>query len=266
MIELEHPVGTRVTIDPHGATVSSFHTPRGELLFLSPNAVREPGRGLRGGIPVCWPWFAKHPEHADWPSHGLARGRTWTLGSAGPEGDLQVARLELVDDATTRAIWPHAFHLELVVRLGSSLEVELIHTNTDAGPVQVAGALHTYLAVPGLAEVRIDGLSGCRGWDKVRGASFEHGGPVRLHGPVDQIFHDVPGPLTLTHGGGGVLVENRAPDVVVWNPGAEGAASMSDLGPGLEERFVAVEAASIGFQTVPPGQSVRIATRLSALP
>lgn len=266
MIQLEHASGTSVTVDPHGATVVSFHTHRGEVLFVSPNAIREPGRGIRGGIPICWPWFGLHPEHPDWPSQGLARTRPWSLASAGPEGDEQVVRLELVDDHETHALWPHAFHLQLTIRLGQTLSIELEHTNTDARAVQVAGALHTYLAVPGLEDAQIDGLSGARGYDKLLDAPFEHGGPIRFTGPVDRIFEGVEGPFTLTHGGGGVLVHTDAPDLVIWNPGTEAAAAMDDLGEGLHERFVCIEAASTSFSTLGPGETFRLATRLSDLP
>ncbi|MCA9570304.1 MAG: hypothetical protein KC656_20815 [Myxococcales bacterium] len=139
MIELSHPGGLSASIDLHGATVTSFRALGREILFVSPNAVRRAGKAIRGGIPVCWPWFAGHPEHPEWPAHGVARDQPWTLAGMGHEGGAHVARLALVDDDATRAVWPHAFHLELVVRLGSRLTVELLHTNVDDVPVQVGG-------------------------------------------------------------------------------------------------------------------------------
>ncbi|MCB9668379.1 MAG: D-hexose-6-phosphate mutarotase [Alphaproteobacteria bacterium] len=262
MIELSHPGGLSASIDLHGATVTSFRALGREILFVSPNAVRRAGKAIRGGIPVCWPWFAGHPDHPELPAHGVARDRPWTLAGMGHEGGAHVARLTLVDDDATREVWPHAFHLELVVRLGSRLTVELLHTNVDDVPLQVGGALHTYLRVADLGSARVHGLDGLSGFDKVAGVPFVQDGPVEIRGEHDRIYGDAPAHLALEHAGGSVDLENVAPDAVIWNPGAEKAASMGDLGPGNHAGFVCVEAAATRLCTLAPGETFRLATTL----
>lgn len=262
-ITLSNAHGT-ITIDPLGATVTSWKpTGFGEVLFISPHATFEEGRAIRGGIPICWPWFAKHPDHPDRPSHGIARTRTWSVGAIGTEGEHEVARFVLVDDADTLTSWPGAFHLELTVRLGKHLHVELIATNTAEHPQVFGGALHTYLRVDALEDTTVHGLDGHDGFDKIGGVSFEQRGPLSFSGPVDSVFRSTPDELLLQHGGGTLTVGIDAPDAVIWNPGAT-ATSITDLR--VPDGFVCVEAADVAGRSIAPGGTWRIATTLAVCP
>ncbi len=143
--ELRNPFAT-AQIALHGGHVLSYQ-PAGQapVLWVSSQSRYEPGTAIRGGIPVCWPWFADHPSDAAKPAHGFARTATWqvvqALTNAWGAGQL---RLRLEPSAATRALWPFSFRLELVGTVGATLEVELVASNTGEEPFHATAALHSY--------------------------------------------------------------------------------------------------------------------------
>lgn len=133
------------------------------MLWLSTRAVYAPGKAIRGGIPICWPWFGPHPDDPSKPDHGFARTRTWSVLSGGAaEGDSTVLRLGLRDDEASRALWLHPFALELEVAVGAALRVSLIARSTGSEPYICTGELHSYLAVGDVTRIAIHGLGGLR--------------------------------------------------------------------------------------------------------
>ena len=122
----------------HGAHVTSFVSRAGgELLWLSPDAVFKPGKAIRGGIPLCWPWFAGHPTDADKPTHGFARNVQWQVLEAGVSDDEGVLVFGLTDNEQTRQLWPYPFELRYTVRVGWQLGVELSYCNLADTTVEI---------------------------------------------------------------------------------------------------------------------------------
>ena len=235
-------VGTgeaRAEVRAHGAHVTSWRTANGdEQLYLSARSAFHDGAAIRGGVPIVFPQFS---SFGPLPKHGFARTRTWDV--AGP------GTFVLRDDDRTRAVWPHAFRLELAVTVDDArLTVALTVDNTGDAPFAFSAALHTYLRVRDVEAIAIDGLAGLRYRDSAHGGT-EHvqpEGALAIAGEVDRIYLDVPGPVTVREPGRAVTVRASGfSDVVVWNPGAALAATIADLDPDGWRHFVCIEAAAI---------------------
>ncbi|HSX94148.1 MAG TPA: D-hexose-6-phosphate mutarotase [Hydrogenophaga sp.] len=274
VLEVNNPLA-RAQVSLQGAQLLSFQ-PHGQpdWLFLSPRARFEPGQPIRGGVPVCWPWFGPDPEAQGRPAHGFARQRPWALRQHTDDSD-GTTRLTLAlnDDPSTRALWPHAFELRLDIRVGRTLRLSLSTRNTGDTAFTITQALHSYFAVDHIDTVRVLGLEGSGFIDQLPGAAARgeaSGEPLRFHGRLDRIYQPVPARLQLLGAAGGRTLDLRSEGsrtAVLWNPGAELAATMSDLGPDTHQRFVCVETANAGDDTLrlPPGGQHRLTVEIAAL-
>lgn len=239
-----HAADARAEISPHGAHVLSWQCRGRERLFMSPLTRIQPGAAIRGGIPVVFPQFS---ERGPGPKHGFARIQTWQAQADARAPDR--LQFQLSDNEHTRQGWPHRFSAEIDVRLSEDrLTTTLSVANTDKTPFQFAAALHTYLWVDDLAGVRLEGLESQAYLDSVRQGveTAAEGRPVRFEGELDRIYPGAAGPFRLVDGEHHLRIESTGfIDTVVWNPGAELAARMADLGPGPHAHFVCVEAAVV---------------------
>lgn len=255
-----------------GAQVLGFQPAGGpEVLFVSPHAVFAAGQPIRGGVPLCWPWFGPDPLGQGRPAHGFARNRRWALhGTAHTDDGASTLTLGLADDDTTRALWPHAFELELLVTVGRTLRLALTTRNTGRAAVQITQALHSYFAVSDIAAVQVLGLDGCRYIDKTAGPQAPQPlqrGPVRFDGEVDRVYQGVPPALRVVDSATQRAIDLRSEGsatAVVWNAGAARAAAMADLGAGAHRGYVCVETANAGDEviTLAPGASHRLAVEI----
>jgi len=246
-VSLRAPDGAAAIVLLHGAQVVSWQPAGGgERLFLSACSRFGAGEAVRGGVPVIFPQFS---ERGALPRHGLVRTRAWTPKRAEAGADDALAVLQITDDEATRALWPHAFALELTVCVrGDRLDVELEVTNTGDEAFDFMAALHTYLRVAEVEAARLTGLHGCNYEDSTtRTMRVDAADAVRIGGEVDRIYYGVDTPLVLSEARQRLRIEaaNFA-DVVVWNPWQEKAAAMADLALGDFRRFLCVEAALIG--------------------
>lgn len=242
-----------------GATVTRYATKGAggvggvggrEVIFLSKSSSFAAGKAIRGGVPVCWPWFGPHPTDAKLPQHGIARNREWTATHL-EEGR---AVLELSDDAETRKLFPYSFRLRMVVTVGGDgLSFALEATNTGGEAFEYGEALHTYFHVPRIDEVRVTGLTGKAYVDKVDGGAVkqEAAAEVGLVGEVDRVYRDTFGPHEIRWPGGKVTVHKwGSRDTVLWNPAEKKAESLADLAGGQWPGFVCVEAVNTGGNRV----------------
>lgn len=261
----------------HGGQVLSFrpHAAAADVLFVSEQAVFQTGKAIRGGVPVCWPWFGADPQGLGRGSHGLARTRVWDLRrtAALPGGETWL-ELGLQDSAETRALWPHAFDLTLAVTVGATLQLALTTRNTGVSPFDITQALHSYLAVGDIDRTTVVGLDGCRYIDKAKGAGGavkQQAGAVHIAGEVDRIYTDAPDTLAVVDASWQRRIELAAQGsrtAVVWNPWVAIAAGMSDLEDDGYRRFVCVETANAADEviTVPPGGEHRMAVEMAVAP
>ncbi|HVO94994.1 MAG TPA: D-hexose-6-phosphate mutarotase [Terriglobales bacterium] len=176
-----------------GAQVLSW-TPHGQLpvIWLSPVAKFASGKLIRGGVPVCWPWFGPHPTQASFPGHGFARIVPWELVETQRLADSSTRIVfRLVQSEYTLAQWPHSTPVELYISVGVTLEIDLVTRNIGQSPVTIGGALHSYFQVSDIRHVTIYGLDACPYLDKVSACQRkQQAGPVTISAETDHIYLD----------------------------------------------------------------------------
>ena len=221
------------------------------VIWMSERSAFEPGTPLRGGVPVCFPWFGPQPEGAG-PLHGFARIVPWTLTGAREEGQDVVLDLTLTDadvPADLASTWPHPFRARMTVTVGPALTLALEVTNTGAQPITFQEAFHTYLAVADVRTVTIRGLEGSGYLDRLAGMgpSAAEGEPLFIVGETDRVYQQ-PGTILIEDPAGGRTLEVLAggsANAVVWNPWVAKAAAMGDFGDDEWTQMVCVETCNV---------------------
>lgn len=248
-IELTVPNGSSATVLLHGAHVTSWRDAQyGEQLYLSPQASFTAGKAIRGGVPVIFPQFEAKGPDLSLPRHGFARTMPWVLESHSANANQAQCTLRLEENAETLAIWPHRFTLQLSVTLtNTGLDLALKVSNTDTHAWPFSAALHTYLAVDRLADTRLVGLQDCDVLDAAMQRTFHETEPtLQVTDYLDRIYHAGPRQLALYEQQKVLFIESETfSDVVVWNPGAERCAAMSDMPDQDWTRMLCIEAAQI---------------------
>jgi glucose-6-phosphate 1-epimerase len=253
-----------------GAQLLSW-TPAGEapVVWLSPAARFAPGKSLRGGAPVCWPWFGPHPSDPAKPAHGFARNLDWTvLETASTDAGTRLV-MGFVPGDEQRALWPHAAELTLTLVLGARFSAELATRNTGDSPIELTQALHTYFHVGDIGEVRVEGLDGCEYIDKVGPeARRRQAGDIAIAGEVNRIYLGCPGEVVIRDASLNRLIrvaKQGSTSYVVWNPWAEQGAKFGDMGEDGYRHMLCVETTNAASDAVvvPPGKTYRLITEYS---
>lgn len=252
----------------NGAHVLQW-TPEGErpVLYMSPDALFEAGKPVRGGVPVCWPWFGPHPGNPTLPAHGFARLVPWTVDAVTEDSSGVTLHFLLRESETTLNCWPHRFELRLEVRLGKELDLVLQARNTGETPWEMSGALHTYLGVEDARMAQVLGLEESHYVEsRLSPRRVIQEGPVVFDREVDRNYESA-GAVTLVDPAGGrtlVVTKNGSGSTVVWNPWIEKSIRLPDLPDDAYSRFVCVEAAITAPAVVlPPGGTHALSQRLS---
>lgn len=264
---VDTPTCTGSIVD-HGAQVLEWaprdHSP---VLFVGQAGVQAENTAIRGGIPVCFPWFGPGRKPGSPYSHGFARTSTWRRLEDSAD-EIRTIAYRLTRDDVTDDYWPYAYEAVLTARFGTTLSVSLQVTNLDERAFSYEAALHTYLSVEDIAQVRVEGLDGVSYVDKAEGGAIrQQRGPVTFSGETDSVF-DTPGPVTVVDVAGGRDIEvatSGATRMIVWNPWREKAAEFTDLGSGEWERFVCVEAGCVldGAVQLEPGRTHTLSMSIS---
>ncbi len=260
----------RAAIAIHGAHLLDWQ-PAGSkpAIWLSGDATLAAGRSIRGGIPVCWPWFGAHPERADYPAHGFARTACWQLCAAEllADGDCNITlRLDTTAD---HPFWPHASRCELQITAGAQLHLTLITYNRGAEPFTITQALHSYFAVDDIRSIAVDGLDGGRYLDKLAGfAERRQQGAIRFASEVDRIYLDTTADSLIRDPAAGRVIritKRGSASTVVWNPWQRRAEAIGDMGENGYLRMLCVESANAADDriTIAPGSSHALAVYYS---
>jgi len=219
------------------------------VIWLSEFAKFAPGKSLRGGIPVCWPWFGPHDSDSKLPAHGYARTSMWDVveTAALPDGSTQI-RFELAQTNQMREQWPHAASVQLQISVGRTLQVSLITANTGDSPFTLGEALHTYFRIGDVSNVAIRGLDGCSYIDKVADAAHQvQHGDIVIDNEVDRVYLDTDADCIIEDRGlkrAIRIAKQGSHSTVVWNPWIEKAEKMGDLGEDGYRAMVCVESAN----------------------
>lgn len=226
-----------------------------DLMFISEQAYYQTGKAIKGGTPICWPWFGPDPEGLGRASHGFVRNRLWTVQSTSttPSQETKV-KLGLVDTPETRDIWPHSFELSIEFTIGSTLKIELITHNLGEQPFSITQALHTYFQVGDIAPLRVKGLADAVYIDKVDGGvQKQQSGEIAIAEEVDRIYLGVPSALAVEDPTLDRRIEITASGsqtAVVWNPWVDNSIKMADLKDDDYQKFVCVETANAANEVI----------------
>lgn len=254
----------------HGAQVTSWR-PAGseEVLFLSSKSGWEEGQAIRGGIPICFPWFRAKADDPHAPRHGFVRTRPWQLESIAETSARVTVSMFIESDEQTRQWWPAQFRLVHRVTFGSDLRLELVCINKGKTALHFEEALHTYNRVADVGTVRLQGLDGTCFLDNTDSnkekAQF---GDVTIASQTDNAFIKTQNAVDLVDPKMRRrirLQKANSSTTVVWNPWQEVASWLRDLGGNEWKQFLCVEASNImgAAVTLAPGQEHTMSAVLS---
>ena len=234
----------------HGAQVTEF-TPAGgrPVLFLSEASRFEAAAAIRGGVPICFPWFGASTVDPAAPAHGFARLSEWELVDAHESDDDVVLTFLLTDTPATRAsAWPHRFEARYTVTVGARLSLALQVTNRETDAITYEEALHTYLQVSDVRGTTVSGLQGTAFLNQLTGLTEPaENSPVGFAAETDRLYPGSRGSATVADPDGRtVTIESDGSDsTVVWNPWIGKSARMADFGDGEWTGMVCVETANV---------------------
>lgn len=250
--------GSEAHVYLHGAHVLHYqpagHTP---VLWHSQKSFFEANKPIRGGVPVCWPWFGAHPSDASRPAHGFARLREWEpVTSSAPAEEATSVTLQLPTSPDVQAL------ATLTVILKETLTITLKTVNTGAEDLPLSEALHSYFAVSDVRNISLTGLDGQRYIDTVPAGHpvLTQSGPVTFTSETDRLYVDTQHACTIFDPGLKrriLICKENSHATVVWNPWIEKAARMVDFGDHEYPEMVCVETANCGPNTlrIPPGDT-----------
>jgi glucose-6-phosphate 1-epimerase len=258
----------------HGSQVTSWR-PAGadEVIFLSEHSHWQDGRAIRGGIPICFPWFRAKADDPKAPAHGFVRTIEWKLESVTAEQDGSVIAIcSTESDESTRRWWPHEFRLIHRITVGKSLRLELTASNIGPTPLRFEEALHTYFRVGDAESVRVHGLDQVTYLDNTDANREKfQSGDVAFDAATDNAYlntDSAPELIDPTLRRTIRTEKQNSATTVVWNPWQQGAASLSDLGDDEWRQFACVEASNILGSAIPlgPGEEHTLRATLIILP
>lgn len=260
--------GGTVVAHDQGAHLTEWRLGDTPVIWVSAESAYAEGEPIRGGVPVCWPWFGPGRPGDLSPAHGFARIAPWRMVQEESDGSALRLTWELthadVQGLPGAEHFTHDFTARLEVSVEQAATVALTVRNDGADSFDYEAALHTYLHVGDIRRVQIDGLDGCDYFDKVLSADATQDGPVVFAGETDRVFdssatvqvHDPALARTLT------IEKSGSASTVVWNPWTDKAAAMADFGDNEWQQMVCVEAAAVGRHavTLPPGHEHTLST------
>lgn len=261
------PPGSGSVAD-HGAQVLSWqpsgHAP---VLWVSEHALFRAGTAIRGGNPICFPWFGSGRPGDLFPAHGFARLATWHRVEAEVSGDVVRVVHQLDQSIATAPSFSQPYRAVATVVADQGLLMELMVENTGTAPFTFEAALHTYLVVGDVTHVSVEGLDGEPFFDQVTGESAVQEGSIVIDREIDRIYdsaasvhvHDPALHRVLS------IVKTGSASTIVWNPWVDKARRMQDFGDDEWRGMLCVETANVGARavTVHPGERHVMAARLT---
>ncbi|MDH5446968.1 MAG: D-hexose-6-phosphate mutarotase [Gammaproteobacteria bacterium] len=249
-----------------GAQVLEW-TPLGQnsVIWLSKESNFKIGKSIRGGAPICWPWFGAHGSDSSMPAHGYARTVPWTLIACDMPDQNQVTMSFTLDHGSElKKMWPHNTPLELHVSFGEVLQLELVTKNCEKVPVEITEALHTYFAVSDIRNITVQGLDACDYLDKVQDFKrCPQSGDISFTAETDRVYLDTAGDCIINDAAWQRKIhisKMGSLSTVVWNPWQEKSDQMGDMGIDGYLGMLCVESANAAsnFVTIEPGAEHRL--------
>jgi glucose-6-phosphate 1-epimerase len=217
-----------------------------KLLFVSETSFFKEGKAIRGGIPICWPWFGAHETDTSLPNHGFARNSLWRHESTEDISESETkVRLTLENTPQTYALWPYEFLLTLDIYIGEQLKLVLTSKNLDTKAFSITSALHTYFEIENIYKTTIEGLAHMKFYNKCNDTSHNvQEGDIDFKDEVDRVYHEVQNDVIIHDNDQDILLKTEgSSSIVVWNPGKELTENMPDLSG--HEHMLCVESANV---------------------
>jgi len=250
-------------ISLYGAHIMSFR-PRNseEILWMSPKSNFRVGEAIRGGIPVCFPWFGPHNTDPEKPQHGFGRLMYWdiTETSVISTGETFI-RLKLNASPETHVYWPYDFCAEITVVVGKTLEVSLKVTNQSTESFEYTCALHSYYNLSSIDNTAITGLQGVSYHSQLEPGDFIQETPtIEIRKAETRHYHNTEATCVIedTMFKRKIRISKAGSKITtVWNPGGETCAKIGDLPDDAYKTFVCVEAVNAFDDVISlaPGES-----------
>jgi len=249
----------------HGAHVTSWKPAGGEeVLFLSSESRWKSGHAIRGGIPVCFPWFGGKADNPTAPAHGFVRTKAWQLESIAQTEDAVTVSMFTESDEDTKRSWPAVFRLVHRATFGRELSLELEVTNTGRTQLRFEEALHAYHRVGNIEKVRVRGLDSVQYLDKTDSnrKKTQHG-EIGIVSETDRVYFDTQGPVELEDPAlqrRTRVTKQNSLTTVVWNPWVQKARALSDLGNDEWMQMICIETSNVSDFAVDlaPGEQHRM--------
>lgn len=228
------------------------------LLWLSDISNFKKSKAIRGGIPICWPWFGAHKSLKEAPNHGFARTSTWKcIHSIDIDAGTTKVILELKDTPESLAIWPHQFTLHLEVIISDTLTLSLKTKNCSKERFEISQALHTYFKVDDITQVHLHGCEKKSYFNKLDDSMNNvQNGVVTFSEETDRIYVNTDNKFVIEDGSREIMIESEgSASTVVWNPWEQRAYEMSDMSDYKE--MLCVESANVlaDSKVVQPGET-----------
>jgi len=260
-------------ISLHGGQILSYKPSKEaeDLLFLSSKSLYADGKAIRGGIPVCWPWFGPDPKGLQRPNHGFVRSHCWTVQKIEASDEQTKVSLQFLESYKKEKTWRQPFSLTLVITIGKILSLQLITRNTGDKAFSITQAFHSYFRVGDIDRVQVLGLDGCEYFDKLdQGTQKTQIGAVVVKEEVDRIYTEVKNKLIIDDSAFNRRIEISSPGnetVVVWNPWIKSSKKIADLKAQAYKHFICVETGNIAFDLiqVAPAEEYSLVTHFKIL-
>lgn len=263
LIEIQNTAAS-ATISLQGAHILSWRpVAEEEVIWLSKDATFAAGKSVRGGVPLCWPWFGAHESNSSFPAHGFARTVLWQVISATAVSADETQVVFSLDtrqlDERYQEMWPQATMAGYRVTISNNLKLELTTFNNSDMPMVIGEALHTYFMIDEIENTQVSGLEGKAYLDKTDGFKRkQQTGPITVDTEVDRIYLDTEDDVVINDGLRQIRIEKQnSHSTVVWNPWQEVAEKMGDLGTEGYRKMICVESANAAGNvvTVQPGKT-----------
>jgi glucose-6-phosphate 1-epimerase len=245
----------RLELYLQGAHITRYQPLAGvDLLWMSDSAVYQPAKALRGGIPLCWPWFGADSVDADRPQHGYARTSDFSVVSTLADDQASSITLALGPAQLTFPDWHNKLRLEFEIRLSAALWMEMRSHNLSNSPLILSNALHSYLRISSRSQVAIPAVTGLTYLDKLQDyLPRRQLTAITLNSEVDRVYQAPPATIDLLDSARGSKTSIRSwgnNNLVIWNPGAQKALAMADFDDDGFERMVCLEPANALQQSI----------------
>lgn len=239
-------------------------------LWLSQTSFFHKDRAIRGGIPICWPWFGKNKNDTSLAQHGFARTSLWKLHAIKEiNADTTSITLELNDSRQTRTLWPFKFKLTLLIIISDKLSLTLTTQNIDDKPFEISEALHSYFKVKDISQVTVKGLENISYIDQLKENTISRATlPIIINEEVDRIYYDTQDSCTLNDTHRKISIDNKGSfSTVVWNPWITKAKEMRDFDDQGYKRMLCIETGNVlqNSITIKAGESHSITQIISTL-